>query len=171
MIRVYLFNYIQYLVNWTKYHWRTLDRITFYQILLLPFSFIWDEWVVWRDAAITRANVTGETMSLEWYLNFLFNGGGIDIYIETAGSGGIPLGLEALGGAEAALFETEGLEALGGAEAAAFVVYPLYGEDLLTGTASFAVYVPNALIAFNDQIKGVVNNYRYAGNTFVIINY
>ena len=120
MITVIAINILNYIIQRLPHHKRKPDRITFLQILTFPFVKIWEEWETWRDRQITRAYVCNETMSLEWYLNYLFNNGGIDITIVTAQPGGVGLGIDGLSVAETAASIWLGDDTLGGAESAAF---------------------------------------------------
>lgn len=144
---------------------RTAERLKSYCILLYPFEVLNDEWVTYRDQSVTRANVSFETGSLEWYLNELYDPTERRIYIETNDDDGLEFGLS---DTEPDDFQEIGLS---GSEPDDFVEIPLKGEHPDFGFKSFGVYVPTDIIAQAEAIKSVVNNYRWAGKTFTTVEY
>jgi hypothetical protein len=122
-----------------------------------------DEQTAWRDKAITRAYVTNETISLQWYLNSLFDPVQARIYIQTREPVGIVGGIE---GTEPTLYAVGGIEST---EPATYVTNWLPNEDPVLGRYSFGVFVPSDLSTKQDAIKGVVMQYKLAGKSFIII--
>lgn len=162
LIRISLDSYIyQYLPP----HKRTAGRVEFLNTLLDPFKTINEEWITFRDQAVTAAYVTAETISLEWYLNELFDPTNREIYIETNEGAGVPIGLRAT---EPDEMIPIGLRAT---EAADMYAIPLKGETSQLERASFGVFIPEALEAKENEIIGVVNSYKLAGKTFKIITF
>jgi hypothetical protein len=165
MIRKIKINIDAAIAGYVPVEKRDVPRIKFLRALLVPFTIMMGEFIAWRDVSITRARVTVETASIEWYLNQLFTGGGTTITIETAGISGVTAGVEVT---ESGLYIVAGVEA---SEAAKYKVVGMTGEGLLYGTASFVVNVPNSLAAQKSAIVKVVNQYRLAGKTFKIVFY
>lgn len=140
-------------------------RLEMYAQLLSPFTMINDEWVTYRNKSTTRAKVNGESISLEWYLNYLFDTDLQRIYIDTNDLDGVQFGISAT---EPDDYQELGIQAT---EPAAKVAFPFYGESSDIGRYSFGVFIPAALSSSEDDIKDVVNNYRIAGKTFTIIQF
>lgn len=143
-------------------HKRKPNREKLYNVLLHPMKLIMDNFIVWRDKEVIRANMTFETAKMEWYLNHLFDPELKRIYIETNEMAGLVKGDRT---SEPAVYVVKGDR---DAEPAEYVVGRVKGEDTALGLAKFGVYIPAALSGEADAIKGAVDNYRYAGKTFVI---
>lgn len=147
-------------------HWRSASiRLAGWKALASPLKTILTEFKIWRDAAITRANVTCETISIEWYLNSLFDPVSKRIYITTNDGGGVPMGLRAT---EPANKVALGLRA---SEPANKVPMGLRGEDPVLGFYSFGVFLPASLNGLQPAIRAELQFHRFAGKTFIFVNY
>ena len=150
---------------WLPTEKRQASRVGFLRGLLAPFQVAMLQYLEWRDETIIKAKVTGETMSLTWYLNYLFDPTDKGIYIETATVSGLAAGDEV---AEPSVFFVAGDEV---AEPAQYAIIGAQGEDTNFGIYSFAVFVPAAIANTNTEIRAIVNCYRFAGKSFKIIRY
>lgn len=146
-------------------HKRTKNRQYLYNVCLYPFKELNAEYITWRDKETIRSYMTGETVNLEWYLNSLFDPNLKRIYIETNEGGGVVKGIR---GTEPDLYQVAGIR---GTEPTLYVSKRLKGEDAVLGFKRFGVYIPNDIAELAEDIKGVVNNYRFAGKTFMIITF
>jgi hypothetical protein len=138
------------------------DMLTFFRGLMAPLKAIADEWVIFRDASITRARVTGETASLTWYLNELFDNVTRGIYIDTAGLSGVAAGDEVI---EPTVYVVAGDELT---EPTVYAVAGIDGEGTDFQGRSFCVFVPTAVAASDNDISAIVRQYKLAGKTFII---
>jgi hypothetical protein len=136
--------------------------VTFFRGLMAPFDTMAKEWDTFRDASITRALVTGESASLAWYLNQLYDPTLRRIYIATAPGSGVVAGLPST---EPTKYFVAGLP---GAEPTKYAVIGLYGEDSGFMGYSFIVFFPSAIISSLTDMIGTVNQYRLAGKTFFL---
>ena len=150
--------------NYLPVHKRKPLRLNLLRTMMSVFYTMRTEYMLWRDEAITKAYVTGETMSIEWYLNYLCSSGS-GIYIETAGASGVAAGIILT---ETSIYVVGGIIS---SEPTKYVSAGLYGENSIWGTKSFIVYIPTAASGYNDLITSVVNVYRSAGHTFKIVLY
>ena len=164
MIRKINITIPDFVKNYLPIHKRKNVRLNFLYSLTYVFDIIKSEYIIWRDEAVTRAYVTGETMSMEWYLNSVC-GSGTGITIETAGASGVNAGLYAT---EPSTYISAGLYAT---ESGSYGSVGLPGESTLYGTKTFIVKVPTAYSAWNDTIIAIVNTYRAAGKSFKIVLY
>ena len=155
-----------FIENYIPIRLRKVLRLIVLRIIFSPIKTLSNEYQIWREESVTRAYVTGETMSMEWYLNLIMSSG-TDIYIESAGVSGVPIGLETIP-TELGIYLNAGLEA---SEAVNYFSVPLVGEDTLFGNASFVVYVPVALAGSEALIVSIVNQYKAAGKIYKIIYY
>lgn len=131
------------------------------KILNAPLSQVVEDFLSWRDDVIMRAKVTGQHQSLEWYLNEKFDNTERRITTETNYGTGLPMGLR----------DDEDVVTPMGDRVAEDVATPMrrHGEHPTYGFANFGVNIPAALTDSTDDIKGVVDTYRLAGKTFVIV--
>lgn len=163
MIRKHRINIDLFINNWLPSHKRQTNRKGLLAVLLTPFTIMMGEFVAWRDEAIIRANVTSETISIEWYLNYLFDPTLKRIHIESNDGDGVILGVKT----------TEPLKFLyfgdKDDEPTAFQYLYKPGETTDLGTASFGVYIPTDLEDQALDIFAIVKIYKLAGKTFVII--
>ena len=143
----------KFIVNYLPIRLRKPNRKNLLYSLNVVFNVIHGEMQAWRDDAIVRARVTGETMSIEWHLNDLY-GSGTDIYIETAGVSGVPAGIQS---SEVNSYLIAGIQS---SEASYYTSCGLFGEDGVFGTKKFVVYVPSYLSAYQEEITSIVNTYR-----------
>lgn len=165
MIRKFRITIGMFIHNWLPPHKRQAVRKSFLGVLLTPFTIMMAEYIAWRDDAVTRANVSNESMSLEWYLNERFDTDLRRIYIETNNANGVPFGLRAT---EASDLQAFGLRAT---EPSDTIAFPLRGESATIGFKSFGVFIPTDLADDEDEIAGVVTRYKLAGKTFTIIQF
>lgn len=163
MIRQLEIDVPNFINNWLPVHQRLVNRLSFLQVVLAPFTIMMAEYKAWRDKSITRAYVSGQKISMEWYLNELFDPTNRDIYIDSPDNTGTLVALIA----EGAPALTVGLQSEP-TEVGDFVMVPLPYEDVATGNADFVVYVPIAYIAEEPAIRMVVLNYKLAGKRFVV---
>jgi hypothetical protein len=124
-----------------------------------------DEYLAWRNAFIQKAYITNETISIEWYLNELFDASLRRIYIVTNDAPGVDIGLTA---SEPTEFKDVGLIA---SEPADYLDVPMIGEDADIGFYKFAVYIPSAIAAQSEAIAAIVKQKKLAGKTFTIITF
>jgi hypothetical protein len=165
MIRKISIDIAGFIVNYLPIQKRTPVRIAFLKTILSVLIDIWNTYVAWRNETIIKANTSGETISIEWYLNYIVGASIGDIYIETAGVSGASVGLQV---AEPLVYVDAGIEA---SEPTEYYAVGLPGEGSVFGTKTFAVYVPNAYMAYIDKIKAAVNSYKAAGKSYLIIEY
>jgi len=144
---------------------RQANRELLFYVALYPLKVLQDEYADWRDKETIRSYVTGETDNLVWYLNTLFDPVYKRIYIETNEGGGVVKGIR---GTEPDLYQVAGIR---GTEPTLYTTKYLKGEDAVLGFKKFGVYIPSDIAAQAEDIKGVVNNYRFAGKTFMIITF
>jgi hypothetical protein len=163
MIRRFSIRVTDYVRNELPAHLRGgSSLLAFFRALLAPLGAIADEWKAWRETSITRARVTAETKSLEWYLNEKFPNTGDQIYIETAGLSGVSAGIAAT---EPTKYFVAGIES---SEPAKYTVIGLKGEDTGFVGVSFIVFVPAVLAGSVNAIAATVQEYRYAGKKFSV---
>jgi hypothetical protein len=163
MIRRLNINKDIFVRNYLPVHKRKSTRLNWLYTLAGVFGSLWNAFGVWRDEAIIKANVNGETIALEWYLNYIV--GGTGIYIETAGASGVAVGLQAT---EPTIYMNAGIES---SEPTTFYKVGLIGETDDFGTKTFVVYVPTGYMSEINIIKSIVNTYRAAGKSFKIKSY
>lgn len=166
MIRNIKITVSQYLPNWTPVKKRVADRLKLYRLLFTGASTLVSEWDTWRAKAHTKANVTNETISIEWYLNSLYDPALKRIYITTNNATGVSVGLRV---PEPAEYLETGLRAT---EPGTALTFPLRGEAASgIGTFDFGVFIPAALAAYEEEIRAIVKIYSLAGKTFIIIQF
>jgi hypothetical protein len=165
MIRKISIDVAGFLENYLPIKKRTPIRLAFLKTLMSALGDVWNTYVVWRNETIIKANTTGETISLEWYLNYIVGASIGDIYIETAGVSGVSVGLQT---AEPLIYVDAGIQS---SEPTEYYAVGLLGEGSVFGTKTFAVYVPSAFMPFVEKIKAAVNSYKAAGKSFLIIEY
>jgi hypothetical protein len=76
MIRNINISIVKFATNYMPVHKRKPVRLNFFTILLSIYQTILAEFESYRMDATKRAQVTGETMSMEWYLNEITGAGG-----------------------------------------------------------------------------------------------
>lgn len=163
LIRRYRISLLIWVTSWLRPHWRTADRITLYKTALKPFGVINDDYLGWRDEAIIKANVTGETIALEWYLNRLFDSILKRITIKTNTDQGLQMGIR---GTEPTKYQTMGIR---GTEPTKYKTMTRVAEDPDVGFYDFGVTIPAAISAQEDDIKAIINQFRLAGKKYIII--
>jgi len=154
----------KFISSYLAVHLRKALRLKFLNTMLSVFDVINTEYVAWRDEAVIKAKVTGETMSLEWYLNYMC-GSGTAITIETAGLTGVTAGIIS---SEPSLYLVAGIQS---SEPTKYKSAGFKGEDTIWGTKTFIVKVPTAYSAYSDTIISIVNSFRAAGKSFKIVLY
>lgn len=163
MIRLIEINVPGFINNWLPVHKRLAARLRFLQVLLAPFSIMMATYKVWRDKSVTRAYVNSQKMSMEWYLNELYDADLRRIYIESPDASGLYIALET----ESSPAMTTGLQSEP-AELSDFVMVPLPYEDVDTGNADFVLWVPLDLSMLEQQLKKVLINYKLAGKRYAL---
>lgn len=153
-----------FLENYLPIHKRLPIRLDFLKLLHSTLDLISTEFIQFRNGAIVKAYVSGETKSIEWYLNNYFNTGNA-ITIDTAGISGLGAGITTI---EPTAYQSAGIES---SEPTAFVANGYLNEMSIYGTKTFIVNVPAAMVGFSAQIEAIVNSYRAAGKTFKIVLY
>jgi hypothetical protein len=164
MIRQISIDIPGFINNWLPVHRRKNIWLGFLQVLLVPFRTMMSEYKDWRDASIMRAYVSSQTISMEWYLNELYDPIDREIRILTADPSGFYVAMQS----ETAPVMLAGLQTVL-TEAGTFAYVPLPGEDLVTGMADFVVHAPLALMSMEAAIRKVVNNYKLAGKRYTIV--
>lgn len=153
----------KWIYAWMTPHWRKTSRLALYGVLMTPFTVMMSEFITWRDEAIIKANVTGETIALEWYLNRLFDATLKRITIHTNTDQGLQMGIR---GTEPAKYQTMGKR---GTEPTKYKTMTRVGEDAIVGTYDFGVTIPAAISAQEDDIRSIINQFRLAGKKYTII--
>lgn len=163
MIRKFKITVTDLVRNETPSHLRKYpSQLAFFRGLLAPFVSQSQAFSAFRDAAVTQARVSSESISLEWYLNERFDTVQRRIAIQTAGPSGVVAGIA---DTEPTLYFVAGIE---GSEPTKYKVIGLKGEDTGFLDNSFLVYVPISLSASGNSIAGVVRQYKLAGKKFLI---
>jgi hypothetical protein len=150
-----------FVYGWIPAHKRLTIRIQLFTKLMTPFTVMMAEYVTWRDASVTAAQVTGETLSLQWYLNQLFDVTN-SITIETAPVSGVLAGLVSIPESPIVAGQVSVSETPVTVGLSIGTDIPIYYGK------SFVVNVPTALTAQQDAIKAVVKKYKAAGKSFRI---
>jgi len=162
MIRQISISVPDFINNWLPVHRRKNVWLSFLQVLLIPFRVMMAEYKTWRDANITRSYVSGQTISMEWYLNELYDPIDREIRILTADPSGFLVALQV----ESSPVMLVGLQP---AEATVFEYVPLPAEDVTFGNLDFLVQAPISLMNIEPAIVKIVNNYKLAGKRYTII--
>lgn len=165
MIKKLSITIADFILSYLPSHWRLTTRQKMYRLILAPFKTMNDEWKVFRDDAITRANVSNQTMSIEWYLNKLFDTELERINIETNQGGGVEMGNH---DTEPAIFQVMGNH---DTEPGIYTAMTALGEDANIGMFDFAIYIPAAISSSTNDIKAVVKKYAYGWKTFTVIEF
>lgn len=163
MIRLLGMNIPDFANNWLPVHQRKANRLGFLQVLLSPFTIMMADYRVWRNKSITRAYVSSEKKSMEWYLNELYDTDLRRIYIDSPDNTGLPVALQTEGLPDLEL----GLQSEP-TEVGNYAMIPLPNEDVETGMVDFVVHVPIDLTPAEAAIKKVVLNYKLAGKRYVV---
>ena len=161
MIRLLNIHVNNFIYGWTPAHKRLNIRLQLFTKLMTPFTVMMAEYVAWRDAQVTAAQVTGETLSLQWYLNQLFDVTN-SITIETSPASGVLAGLVSIPESPIVAGQVSVPETPVTAGLSIGTDTPIYYGK------SFVVNVPTALTAQQDAIKAVVKKYKAAGKSFRI---
>ncbi|MFN4249047.1 MAG: hypothetical protein ACK4EY_15065 [Flavipsychrobacter sp.] len=159
-IRKFRLTISPFIKQWLAPHLRLPGRQSFFELLLTSINTINSEYMIWRNKAITKANVTNEKISLEWYLNKLFDPTLQRIYIQTRKPVGIGFGLSAT---EPLKFQGLGLS---GTEPTEYIGFPLEDEDPDVGQYDFGIFVPAALTAQQDDIMNIALQFAKANKSF-----
>ncbi|MFN4249257.1 MAG: hypothetical protein ACK4EY_16135 [Flavipsychrobacter sp.] len=163
MIRKISISIPTYIRTWLPSHKRQPFRQKLFEVLLTPFKVLaGTDYKGWRDAAVTKANVTNEPISLQWYLNTLFDSTLKRIYILKRDAVGLVAGLS---GSEPTLYQTAGLS---GSEPTLYVAANIEGEDVNVGYNDFGVFIPASLSAQQDNIIAIVKRYAKGYHKFQI---
>lgn len=155
-------NIAAYIKSYLPAHWRQANRLKLFELLLSPFTVLMSEYIVWRNQAITQANVSNEKIVLEWYLNSLFDPSLKRIYILRRNITGVEAGLS---GAEPSYYVEVGLS---GTEPSYYVETTLSNEDANIGLYDFGVFIPTSLSSNSDAIKSILVQYSKANKNFGI---
>lgn len=163
MIRLFRITIPHFIQSYLPPHKRMPQRILFYKIMAYPFTLMMEAFIAWRDSSVTKANVSNETISLEWYLNSLFDTDEQRIEIISQEDAGLLMGRR---DTEATFYQPMGRR---DTEATFYKAMPIRGEDLITGLFSFIVSIPEDIEDKTDAIAGIVKMYKYAGFSFKIV--
>jgi hypothetical protein len=155
------FDIYKFLERMLPVHKRQENRLKLFWWPLKQLQTEWDNYKEWRKDAFFRANITGQLMSLEAYLNKYVEGanGGISIIEED--DQGVWCGLE--------IEETDEMElGLEDTEPDDYIELAINGEEGTSLPVNFRVIAPGT--ANIQQINEYVNQYKIAGKSFDIIN-
>jgi hypothetical protein len=141
---------------------RQLIRLAWLQGLLYPYYEVEQTFYTWRDAMIVRAKVTGQTASLQWYLNYLYDSTLWRILIVDSVAGGIAVSLESEGTA----YVVAGLEGTVGEDGVAFY---LEGESSSSIPYDFRVLTPNTVDVI--QLQATVDLYNMAHRSYDVVTF
>lgn len=155
------FDFYKFLERMLPVHKRRPNRLKLFWWPLKSIQSIWDDFKVWRKDVLFRTNITGQTMSLEVYLNKYVEGANNGISIYESEDSGLWVGLEA----EADEVLEVGLEA---AEPTDYIEISIEGEAGTALPVSFRVIAPPT--ANVEQIKEYVNYFKIAGKSFDVVN-
>ena len=163
MIRSFVITVADFVRAFLPPHMRQTNRLALFRALAAPFATMSTDWDAFRDASITAVNVTGETASLQWYLNQLYDPTLRRIVIETAPPAGVVAGLTT----ETTLYLVAGLTT---ETPPRFVSAGLPSEAPVFGLFDFIVKRPAALTSADAGITKTTNSYRAAGKLFKIVD-
>lgn len=139
-------------------HKRQAIRTAFIKGLLFPLQEDSDAHNTWASNAIIKAMVTGQTGSLEWYLNYRFDPDLKRIQIVHGVISGIPNSLVSENGNKFRL----SLESESGSKQA----LKLTGENISSIPKDFRVIIPNTVD--EGQLRSVIDTYRQRGKLYDI---
>jgi hypothetical protein len=141
-------------------HKRQPTRLSWLNALTYPLSQLMSGFLSYRQQAIIRYTVTGQTISLQWYLNYLLDVELQRILIVNDEYGGFTVGLRREGPVVAKAF---GLSSESPNEPHAI---PLHGENPASLPFDFRVIIPTSVDPA--QVQGIVNKYKLAGRSYDI---
>ena len=141
-------------------HKRQNKRIAWLNGLLAAYSASEEGFYLWRDEMIIRAKVTGQTASLQWYLNHVYDPVDQRILIVDQVPGGSGIALEV----EATTSVVAGLETQVGEDGVAFF---LEGENSGSLPKDFRVLAPNTVNV--GQLKSTINLYNTAHKSYDVV--
>lgn len=141
--------------------------ISYHKMLLKPLDTLVQDYLAWRDEELIKSVVSAEKGSLEWYLNYRFDPVDQQIYIVRNQGVGIEIGIDEA--TEPAYYAYVGIDFA--TEPASYEDIPLKGEDVTVGIYKFGVFIPTALSALTDEIRGVVNVYNSSDKDYTIIEF
>lgn len=158
---IFDFDIYKFLERMLPAHQRQTNRMKLFWWPLKGLQAEWDNYKEWRKDAMFRANITGQLMSLETFLNKYVEGsnGGISIIEED--DQGVWCGLEIEATDEMEL----GIEAT---EPDNYIELAIKGEEGTSLPVNFRVIAPET--ANTQQINEYVNQFKTAGKSFDIIN-
>ena len=158
-ISIDIFNYLEN--NILPPHKRQPIRLSFLRGLLQPVYDASVAYNVWRDDIIIRATVTGQTLSLQWYLNYVLDATEKRILIIHGTIVGEPLSLRSEAGTH---FQMSLRSEAGTAKS-----LKLKGEHVTTLPFDFRVLAPASVD--QGQVKKIVDTYRQQGRKFDIVTF
>ena len=141
-------------------HKRQAKRLTWLNALTYPLVQLMGNFLSFRQDAMIRFTVTGQTISLQWYLNYLLDVELQRILIVNDVFGGFTIGLRREGPAVAKTF---GLSTEIPNEPQSI---PLHGENPASLPFDFRVIIPTSVEPA--QVQGIVNKYKLAGRSYDI---
>jgi len=139
-------------------HKRQAVRIAFIKGLLYPLQEDSEAYNTWVSESIIKAMVTGQTGSLQWYLNYKFDPDLKRIQIIHGELTGVPMSLEAESGSKFRL----SLVSEDGSKQA----LKLTGENISSIAKDFRVLMPDTVD--EGQLRSVVDTYRQRGKLYDI---
>lgn len=127
---------------------------------------MFDEFLAWRSEKNREANVTGETISLEAWLNHVFNLEPYGIFVLNKPASGIVLFRESEGEEQTELF----LESESTANDKGLLMTKYEGEVVAGFATDFRVTVPDWFTdSMIDRVEVIVRKYKKSCKTFEII--
>lgn len=157
---------LYFLMRLLPVHKRQQNRISLFYWPLKIVKTAWDNWLIYRKNCLYKLNVTGQTLSLQSYLNKIFcsnESEGNTIYISHGETGGVDISLST---------EPDNTYILVGLsykekEESAYQNFYLDGENSQATAYDFSVYIPSTLNEY--AVANVINQYKLAGKQFNII--
>ncbi len=149
-----------FVTNMLPPHKRQTSRLAWLNALTYPLVQLMGDYLSFRQDALIRFTVTGQTISLQWYLNYLLDVELQRILIVNDQYGGFFIGLRSEGKTVAKAF---GLSTETPNEPQTI---PLHGENPASLPYDFRVIIPGSVDA--RQVQGIVNKYKLAGRSYDI---
>ena len=137
-------------------HKRQPIRSAFIKGLIYPLQQDSDAYNTWVSDSIIKATVTGQTGSLQWYLNYLFDASLQRIQIVHGVLTGVPLSLSSEAGSKFRLSLSSEVGNKQGLK--------LSGENISSIPKDFRVLIPNTVDEI--QLRKVVDTYRQCGKLY-----
>jgi hypothetical protein len=141
-------------------HKRLPKRLMLFRWPLMQLTSLFNDFKIWRADVFYRVNVTGQTLSLQAYLNRAVTGANNQILVQGYNDAGIWVQLSTADG-EAYMIPA------GLSNEATSVSVALEGEITPLNDVDFYVHVPSTVLV--GDVARIVNNYKLAGKRYQII--